>query len=301
MNIPIQWELDGPFSYNHSCCRASVSYPLHIHNGFEIYWFLHGNVEYHVENLRYRLEPGDLLIIPGNELHRAVVAPGRSYERVTVHFSREFLAGFECASYDLLQCFHCVQACGANRISAEQAQKGGLVKLLQSLGELDASRAPQKDILIKVMLVRLLLAVNALYEQAASPAAQHDERIGALLRFINLHLADPLNLDTLAAHFFVNKYYLCHRFKEVMGMTITDYTHHKRVHKAYCMLQAGASATQAARSCGFSDYSHFYRTFKKYVGAAPSAVFRLWEQNDTSALCVTGADGADAPVRASSG
>ena len=48
-----------------------------------------------------------------------------------------------------------------------------------------------------------------------------------------------------------------------------DYIIYKRISCAQTLLEAGMSATEAALTVGFGDYSSFYRAYKKITGHSP--------------------------------
>ena len=56
-----------------------------------------------------------------------------------------------------------------------------------------------------------------------------------------------------------------------MGCGIWEYTLHKRIVTARARLLSGESPAAVFESSGFSDYSSFYRQYRKIVGNPPSA------------------------------
>ncbi|MBQ4557590.1 MAG: AraC family transcriptional regulator [Clostridia bacterium] len=59
-------------------------------------------------------------------------------------------------------------------------------------------------------------------------------------------------------------------FKDATGTTPQCYINAKRLIFAKEKIKAGMPAGEVASSCGFSDYSSFYRAYKKYFSYAPS-------------------------------
>ncbi len=266
-----QWAFDGTFSYSHARYETHKTYPLHIHDGFEIYCLLSGEVKYYLEGSYRSLHSGDFLIIRENEAHRAVVTPGIPYERITLHFTREFLKGFDDTSVDLLRCF-CSQPDAATHIKAAEARSSGLSGILQTLDLVNGCDVPEKNILVKLTLVRLLLTIGAMRTQAQPELNLKHDNINDVVSYLSSHLGEPIQLDALANRFYINKYHLCHKFKQSTGMTITKFLNNKRVQQAHYMLQTGIPATRVAAACGFQDYSCFYRLFKRQIGLSPSQV-----------------------------
>lgn len=90
-----------------------------------------------------------------------------------------------------------------------------------------------------------------------------------IISYINEHISEKITLDELSQKFFVNKYYLSHRFKALFGITLGDYITQKRLSLAKSYLRKGTSVTLAGERAGFNSCNHFIRTFTKTVGVSP--------------------------------
>lgn len=81
---PIQSEL----LYLHRVTTYPLETIYHRHDAYEIYLFIRGNVNFYVENRCYHLEPGDLLIMSPEEMHRAFILDETEYERITINLKK---------------------------------------------------------------------------------------------------------------------------------------------------------------------------------------------------------------------
>ncbi|MBO5317837.1 MAG: helix-turn-helix transcriptional regulator, partial [Oscillospiraceae bacterium] len=111
------------------------------------------------------------------------------------------------------------------------------------------------------------MALNTRQEQET--AQQHSELTQKVLKYIAEHLSEALSLDVLADRFYVSKYYLSHAFTREVGVSVYRYLMMRRLLLARQLLLAGEPAGQVCRSCGFSDYTSFYRAFKSEYGISP--------------------------------
>ena len=77
-----------------------------------------------------------------------------------------------------------------------------------------------------------------------------------------------LNLQQAVGY---HKVYLCKKFKEVFGTTISQYVKNLRLQYAEYMLKTTAlSAAQIAKSAGIESFSYFNKIFKEQYGVTPT-------------------------------
>ena len=73
-----------------------------------------------------------------------------------------------------------------------------------------------------------------------------------VLNFVDFHYMEPLNLESLAGRYSVNKNYLSTRFHKEVGMTVTDYINLTRVRRSLKLLSGTTlSMPEIAERCGF--------------------------------------------------
>jgi YesN/AraC family two-component response regulator len=137
-----------------------------------------------------------------------------------------------------------------------------------------AFREGARDYLRKpIELPALLHTVGALARTKpttldASPGHPHMQRA---LTFIADHFTDALSLDDVARAARLSRYHFCRLFRQETGMTFLEYLRGVRVRRAKALLaDRHLRITEVAYGVGFSDLSHFDRTFRKIVGLSPS-------------------------------
>ena len=72
-------------------CEHKTSTPpgdfrYHMHNEFEIFFFVQGDVSYIVEQQVYTLLPGDILLFNNTEFHYPTFRSNAEFERIVLHF-----------------------------------------------------------------------------------------------------------------------------------------------------------------------------------------------------------------------
>lgn len=92
-----------------------------------------------------------------------------------------------------------------------------------------------------------------------------------ILSYIDRHLEEPLNLETIASHISLSPAYMSRLFKSATGTTINKYIIAKRIAHAKRLFADGRSVSDVFEHSGFNDYSNFYKSFKKATGLSPTA------------------------------
>lgn len=101
-----------------------------------------------------------------------------------------------------------------------------------------------------------------------------NEIITDAITYINDMIDTNIALEDLAKSVSMSKYHFLRLFKHHTGATPHNYIMAKRVQKATEMIIAGVDLSEASYSAGFSDQSHFTRSFKKVYGYTPSHIHK---------------------------
>lgn len=245
---------------------------VHHHDFYEVYFLLSGDVAYWVEGRIIRLRPGDLLFINPMELHRPLTDPDKPVcERFVLWVNKDFLEGLSTTQISLNSCFdtklpnhsHLIRPASAER-AVLTAQMGELVR--ESYGKDYGSSLSAYGIFLQLMVRLNRLARGAEGQQEGEKLSSLVERA---MDCIADNLSGDLSLERIAGELFVSKYHLSHAFSREVGVSVYRYIMLRRLMLARQLLQAGEAAGQVCRSCGFSDYTSFFRAFKSEYGVSP--------------------------------
>jgi len=109
--------------------------------------------------------------------------------------------------------------------------------------------------------------------------AAADGQIAPLLRWMQRHHAEPLDLKRLAAQARCSPRTLLRRFKAGTGLTPNDYLQRLRIGAAQNLLRTPArSLEQVAEQVGYADRATFAKRFKQLCGETPGAFRRRLRQ-----------------------
>lgn len=252
----------------HYLDMASHHLDAHLHEFYEVYFFIDGDMDYWIEGSVYSLKPGDVLLIDPMVLHKPIPrAQSDRYERIVLWINKQYLSGLE--NGKLEGCFH-----GKGRLlRLSVAESRQLHLLAQRL----VKEAYSEEICSESCAFGILIQLLALLNRMCSGAWVKENWgtptfITQILAYIGEHYRENLTLEHLASHFFINKYYLSHEFRKAVGTGVHRYIMLKRLHYAYDLLQEGQAPGPVSIACGFSDYTAFFKAFKAEYGISPSAI-----------------------------
>ncbi len=100
--------------------------------------------------------------------------------------------------------------------------------------------------------------------------SMRNPHVRSIVHFISENFTRPLSLEEIADSVFLTVPYCCHLVKKELNTTIYDLITRERVLLAKDYIISGEQLKEIPFLCGFNDYSHFYRSFKKHTGISPS-------------------------------
>ncbi len=250
---------------------------LHFHNYVELMLPLVSPGNIFVNDQIYPLRRGTLYLIGENTLHRTITTG--FHARYVLHIGRRALAELSTPQTDFTR----LAQSSFLRAPLSNEQMTHLVELFQALERNKDDGSFGSDIRQITALLELLLWVApALHASSAGEAIQNKDfmRVSPILDYIRARLSEPLTLDQIAGEFFISKHYLCRIFKSATGFSVMEYIIYSRVLMARQLLQQGVSVQQAGEMSGFSDNSHFIRTFGHLTGTSPGRYAKEYQRSD---------------------
>lgn len=246
---------------------------FHMHNNYEIYLLLDGEISYFVEQSCYHMLPGDMIIFTNQEIHKAINLKNTPFTRMVLHIDPMLIWRFCTEQTNLLGCFHQRTLGMNNRLSLTPEQLKLFKENFHYIRQNNRSTAYGHDLHSVTALINLLLMVNECFLSAPHESSDiYSHRIHPVMIYINQHISEPLTLESIAQACSLDKYYLSHLFKKETECTIFQYIMAKRIALAKELLSSGTSVSDACLQSGFRDYSNFIRAFKKATGCSPGSL-----------------------------
>lgn len=268
-NIAFHLQLNRNESWNMS--------RLHFHDHFELFLPLTSPGNIFVNDQVYPLERGTLYLIGASTLHRTIATD--FHTRYVLHISPTVLDRLSTPQTDFTR----LTRDSFRRSALNTEEMTRVVELFQDLERNKNDGSYGSDLMQIAALLKLLIYVTPTLtsSNAGEVVPSRDFlRVEPILEYIRENLSEPLNLDQIAANFFISKHYLCRVFKAATGFSVMEYIIHSRILRARQMLQEGHSVQEAGELSGFSDNSHFIRTFRSLTGTSPGRYAKEYQSSD---------------------
>jgi AraC family transcriptional regulator len=132
------------------------------------------------------------------------------------------------------------------------------------------------------------LIVEGLMLEMVGEKVRHGRRVSEpkpprwlkeVIEFLHARFAESFKLDELAKLVGVHPVHLAQVFRKQCQCTVGEYVRNLRLEFAYQQLaKSSTPLSDIALACGFSDQSHFTRTFKHHAGMPPSQFRKLFSR-----------------------
>ena len=232
----------------------------HSHDFCEILYVAGGAAEAILEGKKFRLAPGDLVVVNPGTLHEErsdAKAPLRLIFLAIRDFAVPGLpAG--CLSQEKYR----VLSCGEYRYKMD-------IYLRELLQETSSQIEFYQEIsqgLVSALLVLVmrLIRINPEDEAALSQECQK------IKEYLDQNFTSPITLDSLSETVYISKHYLSHLFKEQTGVSPIKYLTSKRMEKACELLsETELPVSEVSKAVGYENPLYFSQVFKRIYGISP--------------------------------
>ena len=254
---------DDQIIYNH-CIKTEQTqqdYRFHYHDAYELLLLKEGGISYQTGGETCRLRKNSLVFTRPHQSHCIRVDEDIPYDRHDLLFSGS------CVSQDILAKIPdslnvisfegnrlAVQLFDKLEFYCEKLSGEALHRIFRSITE---------EILLNILIY--------LEEQQDDPTRARHPLTMQAVAYIEENLLSIQQVDQICRHLSVSKSYLYQLFMKDLNTTPKHYITLRRLALARKELFLGAKATSVYAACGFTDYSAFFRAYKKHFGYSPTA------------------------------
>lgn len=257
---PLSFYESEDFVFNHLFMESPCDFPLHIHDVYELIFIRKGDVSYMIEGKIYTPTANSLLLTRPLKNHAIIINSPQPYERYNILIDEKILSS---GIYNQIPPSLDMLNCSANTLIRDLFKKMDyycegfrgkeLKTILAHLTE---------EVLYNFMLDARNSDQDAIY--TANPVVQ------AAIKYIDSNIHIPLGMNDICKELFISKSHLHSLFVKHLKLTPQKYILSKKLALAQMELRLGHKATDVYLTCGFADYSTFFRAYKNHFGHAPS-------------------------------
>ena len=111
-----------------------------------------------------------------------------------------------------------------------------------------------------------------IYDQLTSHTNNpQSDTIYQIAHYLNLNYNRPFDQSTCAKLFYINKDYMCRKFKTTFQTNMVSYLNTLRIqHAKEFLSNPDIKAKDVAFLVGFNDEKYFFRQFRKFTGYTPN-------------------------------
>ncbi|MBQ8355279.1 MAG: helix-turn-helix domain-containing protein [Oscillospiraceae bacterium] len=244
---------------------------FHYHEFYKVLLLVSGSGSYTVEGCRYGVQSGDIVLVGSHSVHRPEIEPGAAYERIILYLSPEFLRRASGPNCDLTECF---RGQGGHVLRPGEAERKQLFSLAASLERELGEEGYGQRILCTGAVLELLVRIGRSLLRGESPRpgplTPANERVAAIIRYLDRHLTEDIAIDDLSERFYLSKYHMMRLFRRETGTTIHGYLTERRLSLARELMLGGMNATDACFRSGWRSYCSFTRAYGKHYGSTPT-------------------------------
>jgi AraC-like DNA-binding protein len=250
--------VDPRFSHDRVTERKITQ--AHIHDLHELYYLVRGNTKYFVGDEIFYLSKGDMIFVHKEVIHRTDSEESSYNERILLSFD-DFV--FDSEMEEVVS-----ELSQKKLISFSESKMYVIEDLLKKIEKEYTNNDRYKNALIKSYIRELLILVLRFKDERKGN--ETDKVMKSISGYISENYYDNLSLEFLSKEFSMSQGHLSRKFKQIIGMGVSEYINYIRVLNAERMLkESDLSITKIAEYCGFNDSNYFSTVFKKVLGVTP--------------------------------
>lgn len=268
-----------PFELYHMEDQTGTFYvSCHWHKDLELIYLKKGNIQLFLNGETFLVEEGTILFINREEIHALTPDTAEVVYDASV-FPLEFLS-FDFMDYcqqKYLLPFIQKQLLFPRFLRQEHPAYLETSEQLERIHRLLQDQLPGYQMGVKAALFQIISSLIhhdcMILPSDRSPLLRPEtlDMMKQMISYLEDHLEEKLDLQTVSANFYMTPNYFCKFFKKCFGTSFTSYVNELRLEKACLLLmETDRPIMDIGFQCGFDNFSYFIRVFKKNKGITPS-------------------------------
>ena len=256
------------YVFNHLIYDNSIDkhFAQHSHALCEMIYILNGEVDYIIEDRRYRAKKHDFILIKPYTYHYFTIKSNADYEKIGILFDtdhlqidpsiiRQHIELLDCKKYPIID------------------------TIFQKLDFYYNNFSKEVFLELFFALIKEIVFNLSLIDEQTTPPQYHTPILSPILEYINANLFTINRLEDISSALNISTSYLKSIFKKELKIQPKRYINEKKLLTARQLISSGVKATVASEQCGFLNYSTFYRLYHDFFGISPSEDIPLSPNN----------------------
>ncbi len=245
----------------------------HYHNEIEVIFVEKGMHELETQTQIYKLNPGDIVIVGSNELHRARIASQEDLVFFVMHVDLHSYFNPAMMMYynSFSEVLHPLDS--MNYIFSDSDAKNEIVDSITKIHDEIAGQNKGYELAVSMYIQRFMLSLlryDAEDRLQTCKNNQGAEFLQPIINYIDTHLSEQINMQEVCSLVGMSYTYFSRLFKQKVGLSFTDFVNRKRITKAELLLVTEKLQIQEiAEAVGIQNMTHFYELFKRYNKCTP--------------------------------
>jgi len=242
----------------------------HTHDCWELFCWLGSRMTYHLNGKSLRVPHCAVIPVPPNVSHRTEYSADELRWKLDIIFEDRF---FDIFPTEVISS------------QVRNALRNGMltvpVKWANTLRQVVADSLLIPEPGDSLAISKAAFSVAAILTGIAQAAAENtgqtatvgmrQSHVAAATAIIDKEFASNISLQALADRLHLTKTYICHIFRDILGMTVSEYTHSRRIQAARAMLlETDLNVAEVAERVGFGSVNYFTKCFQAEEGVTPS-------------------------------
>ena len=236
----------------------SDDFKKHMHDFYELIFFVHGDVDYMIESKSKKLVSNDIILIPAGLLHYGVANVDVEYERYVLKFPLRLINDTLAKEIQDFTCF-----------------SGNYPALKELFTKLDNIYNNYSDEHKYILMVNTLseILINMQNKSKVSDeliGVYHNPVVSKVIAYINENIKKNITLTDICNDLNFSRAHISNEFSRVMKIPVMTYIRYKKIIVAHQkILEGNVKINEVAYEYGFEEYSTFYRNYIKIIGKPP--------------------------------
>jgi AraC-like DNA-binding protein/mannose-6-phosphate isomerase-like protein (cupin superfamily) len=237
----------------------------HTHDNYEMYYLLHGEKIFVINNKAYKVKKGEMICIHPSDIHRSLSVENIALESILINFKEKFIEDFfKDKNMNVLK--------ESLKFTFSLKDQGRIEKILFDI--LSECERKEENYIYAVKSLQILLMINIqrYYERDITININNtiETKMEQISKYISQNYDKEITLDKLSKEFFLSSSYISRSFKRINGCNISEYIQILRISEAQKLLiSTNEKVFDIAYRVGFKEIAHFNKTFKKFTNISP--------------------------------